>query len=53
MEASYRQAVIDRVFSQTHSEQLLASHHSMLPPRQLSDLGICTARPSQPVYFAG
>jgi hypothetical protein len=45
--------VIDRVLTQPHGEQLLPSHYSMLPLRQLSYLGIGTARPSQPAYFAG
>jgi hypothetical protein len=45
--------VIYRVFSNPQGEQLLPSHHPMLPPRQPSDLGIGTARPCEPAYLAG
>lgn len=53
VEAANCQTVIYRVFSEPHGEQLIPSHHPMLSPRHLANLGIGTARPSQPAYFAG
>ena len=53
MQPSYRQAMIDRVFSKPQGEELAPSHDPVLPPRQLPYLSISTARPSHPAYFAG
>ena len=53
MQALDRQPVVDRVLTDPKRPQLPAPHHPMLPPRQLRDLRVRFARPSQPAYIAG
>jgi hypothetical protein len=49
--------MVNRIFSQSHLNQLRARYHPVLLPSQRCDPGVNptlgTARPSQPVYFAG
>ena len=53
VKARGRQTMVDGVFPQPQVPQLSPSHHPVLPPRKMGNLGINPARPSQPANIAG